>query len=51
MKKTYIAPQINVVTVNNCVICSSLENGGQGKLGDVAGSRYNVVDFYDEDEE
>ncbi len=53
MKKTYIAPQVNVVTVNNCIICTSgsLENGGSGTPGDEAGSRYNTIDFYDDDEE
>ncbi len=51
MKKTYVAPQVNVVTVNNCIICSSIENGGGGTPGDEAGSRYNTIDFYDDDEE
>lgn len=51
MKKTYVAPQVNVVTVNNCIICSSIESGGQGNPGDVAGSRYNTIDFYDDEDE
>ncbi len=52
MKKTYIAPQVNVVTVNNCIICtSSIEGGGTGNSGEAGDSRYNTIDFYDDDEE
>ena len=50
MKKTYIAPTINVVNVQSTLLCGSL-GVDQDKTTTSQYSRYNNVNFIDDDED
>ena len=48
MKKIYSTPVLNVVEINNSIICSSITNGG---LGDKGAHGNNLeLDFLEDDE-
>lgn len=48
MKKIYSTPVLNVVEINNSIICSSITNGG---LGDKGAHGNNIeLDFLEDDE-
>lgn len=48
MKKIYSTPVLNVVEINNSIICSSIGNGG---LGDKGAHGNNIeLDFLEDDE-
>lgn len=50
MKKTYNAPQLNIVRVDNSLMTTNVSGGGSGEKGTHADSRYNSVDFTDDED-
>lgn len=48
MKKIYSTPVLNVVEINNSIICSSITNGGKGISG--AHTDNLELDLWEDDE-
>lgn len=50
MKKTYNAPEINVIRIDNAIMQTNMSGGDAGENGQHAQSRHNSVDFTEEDD-
>lgn len=50
MKKIYNAPQLNIVRIDNSLMQTNMSGGESGVNGSHAQSRYNNVDFTDEED-
>lgn len=50
MKKTYNAPQLNIVRIDNAIMLTNMSGGDSGENGTHAQSRHQNVEFNDDDE-